>query len=458
MRRRVVITGVGALCSLGTDSGTVWNNALQGVAPVSEVPAHWHEYADLRSRLWSPLPEIDFQALGIPRGEILRTDRVSLMGFVTAREALQNAGLALQESETSNVFSVPGLDALRTVIFMGTSVGGVSSLLQNQGNHLLTRRRAQLKQLLDEAGSQEAVDSLQRASELFASVSYPKRFNNFIIPMLMPNAVPAYMGIKFSIHGHNNAISLACASGTAAIGHAFHAVAEGRADAALCGGSEYLNDGYGAAFRGFDVAATLTTHNDNPSAANRPFDQERNGFLFSEGGAAVLVLEEYESAKARGAPIVAEVCGYAETFDAHSMLRSAPDGVHAMRMFDAVLQDAGIEASQIGYINAHGTGTELNDKIEAETIERYFGSGPRIAASKSLTGHTIGAAGALEAVFSVLSLKHQTSHACINLENPVADINFVREVGAETLDYALSQSFAFGGHNAGLVLRRVEQT
>jgi len=455
-RRRVVVTGVGALCSLGTDSKQVWSNALQAVAPVSEVPSEWLSYADLRSRLWSPLPEIDFREYGIPRGEILRTDPVTLIGFIAAREALQNAGFELRESETSNVFSVPGLDPLRTVIYMGSSVGGSSSLLQNQSHHLLSKRRAQLAGLKAEAATEAVADAFQRADDVFASVPYPKRFNGFIIPMLMPNAVPAYLGIKFSLHGHNNAISLACASGTSAVGHAFHAIADGRADAALCGGSEFLNDGYGSAFRGFDAAATLTTNNENPQQANRPFDEGRAGFLFSEGGAAALILEEYESAKARGAPIVAEVCGYAETFDAHSMLRSAPDGVHASRMFDAVLEDAGISAAQIGYVNTHGTGTELNDKIEAEVIGRYFDHGPRITASKSLTGHTIGAAGALEAVFTALSLQQQTSHACHNLERPIADLNFVREVGAESFEYGVSHSFAFGGHNAAVVMKRAE--
>ena len=225
---------------------------------------------------------------------------------------------------------------------------------------------------------------------------------------------------------------------------------------ALTGGSEYLDHSSGGIFRGFDIANTLVQDCEHPETANRPFDKRRSGFLFSQGGAAVLVLEEYEGARKRGAPIIAEVSGYAETFDAYSMMNIAPDGVEIERMIRLALEDAQLTPNEIDYVNAHGTGTQLNDMTEAMVIERVFGRDVLVNSTKSLLGHSIGASGAMEAVVTALSLKHQTTHVCKNLEEPISELNFVRSPGPREISAALSQSFAFGGHNAALVLRRIE--
>ena len=272
--------------------------------------------------------------------------------------------------------------------------------------------------------------------------------------MLMPNAIPAHIGLKYSIKGPNLSYSVACASGTVAIGHAFHAVRDGTVDMAIAGGSEFLDDYYGGIFHGFDIAKALVRNCDDPDTANRPFDVNRSGFLFSQGGAAVLLLEDLETAMARGAPILAEIAGYAETFDAHSVMNIAPNGLEIERMMNAALVDAGMSAADIHYINAHGTGTQANDVVESEVIERVFGRDVLVNSTKSLIGHTIGASGAMEALVTVMSLEDQKVHVCRNLDEPIAHLNFVRETKSASLDAAFTQSFAFGGHNAGLVLKR----
>jgi 3-oxoacyl-[acyl-carrier-protein] synthase II len=272
--------------------------------------------------------------------------------------------------------------------------------------------------------------------------------------MLMPNAASAAVANKHSIRGPNLTYCVACASGTVAVGHAYRAVRDGEVALAVSGGAEFLYDEHGHIFRGFDVAGTLVRDCADPEKANRPFDEKRSGFLFSQGGAAVLVLEELERALRRRAPIIAELVGFAETFDAHSMMSLAPGGGEIERMLRASLADAGLEARAVGYVNAHGTGTQNNDAIEGEVIRRVFGDSAAVNSTKSLLGHTIGASGAFEALVTALTLRDGRTHINRNLDAPCCDLNFVRSTGAFAPEVGLSQSFAFGGHNAALVLRR----
>jgi 3-oxoacyl-[acyl-carrier-protein] synthase II len=274
--------------------------------------------------------------------------------------------------------------------------------------------------------------------------------------MLMPNAASAAVGIKFSLTGPNVTYCVACASGTVAVGHGYRAVHEGRVDLAVTGGSEYLYDDHGHIFRGFDVAGTLVRDYVDSETANRPFDEKRSGFLFSQGGAAVLVLEELEHARRRGATIMAELIGFAESFDAHSMMSLAPGGEQIERMIRAALADANLLPRDVDYVNAHGTGTKNNDQTEVEVINRVFGKSVRVNSTKSLLGHTIGASGAIEALVTALSLRDGMTHICKNLDTPILDLNFVRSVERFDPRVGLSQSFAFGGHNAALVMRRFD--
>lgn len=419
MKRRVVITGGGVVSAIGMGVEAFWQSCLEGRSVVAAIPPAWLGYAELRSRLWSPLPEIDHEALGITRTERLQLDPFAMLALGASREALVNAGFDLVAAQRTRALPIAGEDPARIGVFMGTGIGGAHTFLRNHSTHL----------------------------------SRGPRYHPFVVSMLMPNAASAVVANKFSMHGPNLTYCVACASGTVAVGHAYRAVRAGQVTLALTGGAEFLHDEHGHIFRGFDVAGTLVRGAD-PQTANRPFDEKRSGFLFSQGGAAVLVLEELEHALARRAPIMAELAGFAETFDAHSMMSLAPEGAQIERMIRASLADAGLEAGAVGYLNAHGTGTQNNDATEGEVIRRVFGNSVAVNSTKSLLGHTIGASGAFEALVTALTLRDGRTHINRNLEAPCCELNFVRDTGAFAPEVGVSQSFAFGGHNAALVLRR----
>jgi 3-oxoacyl-[acyl-carrier-protein] synthase II len=323
-------------------------------------------------------------------------------------------------AERTRAFTIVGEDAARIGVFLGTGIGGACTFLHNHSLHL----------------------------------SHGPRYHPFVVSMLMPNACSAVIANKFSIHGPNVTYCVACASGTVSVGNAYRAVRDGQVELAVTGGSEFLNDEHGHIFRGFDVAGTLVRDCADPETANRPFDEKRSGFLFSQGGAAVLLVEELEHALRRGASIMAELVGFAETFDAYSMMSLAPDGAQIERMIRASLADAGLQAAAVDYVNAHGTGTRTNDEIESKVIERVFGKSVPVNSTKSLLGHTVGASGAFEALVTALTLRDGKTHINKNLETPSCDLNYVRSAQVFDPEVGLSQSFAFGGHNAAVVLRR----
>lgn len=453
MSRRVVITGAGVVSAMGIGVDEFWGNCLQGKSVVAPIPASWDRYANLRSRLWSPLPDIDTESLGIARTERLQLDPVTVLALGAAREALDRAGFILSPSEGhSRTFTLSDADSAKTGVYFGTGLGGAITFLQNHTHHLLRKPRASLMAYAEEQGSS---DDHERLQSILAMMAHGPRFNPFEVSMVMPNAPSAAVGIKFTLTGPNVTYCLACASGTVAIGNAYRAVREGRVDIGISGGCEYFADEHGHIFRSFDVSGTLVRDCADPAVANRPFDEKRSGFLFSQGGAAVLVLEELDHAQRRGATIMAEVIGFAETFDAHSIMSLAPGGTQIERMIRAALADANLSPQDVDYVNAHGTGTKNNDETEAQVIDRVFGRSVRVNSTKSLLGHTIGASGAFEALVTALSLRDGTTHICKNLDTPLLDLNFVRSVEQFDACVGLSQSFAFGGHNAAVVLRRL---
>jgi len=347
---------------------------------------------------------------------------------------------------------VPNIDGHRGGVFMGTGVGGVNSFMLNHARHVLSGVREELAAYSTRGSGEDR----QQLTPLLERMAHSARFNPFAVSMLMPNAVAAYTGIKYSLKGENSTSTLACASATVAIGKAWQAIAEGRVDFALAGGSEYLSDDHGCIFQGFDACRTLVRDCDPPEQANRPFDEDRSGFLFSEGGAAVLVLESAETAAARCATPLAVIDGYSESFDASSMMIPSPEGQSIETMLRRLLEDTGNSSEEIDYINAHGTSTQSNDSCEAAVIERIFGKRAFVNSTKSLLGHTLGASGALEAVVTTLSLRDQRTHPSLNINNPVADLNFVTSAEPVGIRNAISQSFGFGGHNAAILLSRVD--
>ena len=451
MSHRVVITGAGIISPIGIGLEDFWRSCLAAKSAVAPVPELWTRYADLHSRIWAPLPELDAESFGVSRAEQLQLDPVTVLALGATHEALTRAGFVLNPAGAgSRAYAVSGLDASQAGVYFGTGIGGAYSFLHNHTYHLLRPAR----EALDSYAKTHGEPSDPEFDDMRALLQHGRRYHPFVVSMLMPNAPSAAVGIKFSLTGPNKTYCVACAAGTVAVGNGYEAVRDGRVAVAVAGGSEYLYDEHGHIFRGFDVAGTLARAYDDPATANRPFDQKRSGFLFSQGGAAVLVLEELEHARRRGATIVAEIVGYAETFDAYSIMSLAPAGVQIERMIRAALASAGVTPAQVDYINAHGTGTENNDKTEAEVIERVFGRRPFVNATKSLVGHAIGASGAIEALVTALTLREGTTHVCKNLESPIRDLNFVRDVVEADLAVGLSQSFAFGGHNAAIVLRR----
>ncbi len=453
MKQRVVITGLGVISALGDDSESFWQACLSGRSSVAPIPEQWREYADFRSSLWSPLAPVDFESLGFTRMERMQFDPVTLLAAASAGQALSQAGLEPELSNRrANLYKVPNIDGQRCGVFMGTGVGGVNSFMLNHARHLLCEVREELT-AYSSRGSDE---DRRQLDPLLRRMAHSARFNPFVVSMLMPNAVAAYTGIKYSLTGENTTSTLACASGTVAIGKAWQAISEGRIDLALAGGSEFLSDTQGCIFQGFDACRTLVRNCEPPDQANRPFDEARSGFLFSEGGAAVLVLENAEAAQARGATPLAAIDGYAESFDASSMMIPSPAGLSIETMLRQLLEDSGSTAEEIDYINAHGTSTQSNDSCEAAVIDRVFGKRVHVNSTKSLLGHTLGASGALEAVVTTLSLRDQTTHPSLNINNPVADLNFVTRATPLDIRRAISQSFGFGGHNAAILLSRLD--
>ena len=454
MNRRVVITGAGVISPIGSGVEEFWRHCLQAKSVVAPIPEQWLQYADLRSRVWSPLSDYDPESFGITRTERLQLDPVTVLAISAAREALEGAGFTLvPAAERSRAFALPEVDSTRAGVYLGTGIGGAHSFLQNHAQHLYQRAHEALKVYSEKHASTEDGATLDGILSL---MTHPLRYHPFVVSMLMPNAISAAVGIKFSLTGPNLTYCVACASGTVAVGHGYRAVQEGRVDLAVAGGSEYLYDEHGHIFRGFDVAGTLARDYADLESANRPFDEKRSGFLFSQGGAAVLVLEELEHAQRRGATIMAELIGFAETFDAHSMMSLAPGGEQIERMVRAAITDANRLPRDVDYVNAHGTGTKNNDQTEVEVIDRVFGKSVQVNSTKSLLGHTIGASGAIEALVTALSLRDGTTHICKNLDTPILDLNFVRSVERFDPRIGLSQSFAFGGHNAAVVMRRFD--
>lgn len=456
MKRRVVITGIGVIAPNGVGAESFWINCCDAKARVDPVPAHWVGYAPLGSTLWAALPALDFAHWGIDRIQQQQLDPVVMLTLGAAAQALDHAKLEVVcINQKKNLFHIPALNPHRAGVFMGSGNGGVSSLLEAQISHVgrpIHHCLGALEQQLSTPQLQQHLCLVKQAQD---HLRLPERFNPFAVAMTMPNAISATLGIRYGLRGTNAMLCNACAAGAVAVGTAYEAVARGTLELALCGGAEYLGDRYGAVFRAFDTAKTLVRSCAEPLRANRPFDRDRSGFLFAEGGAAVMVVEEYDHACRRGVQPIAEIGAFEQSFDCHSIMSPEPQGMAIKRMLHALLDQAAIQPAQVDYVNAHATATVANDALEASIIEEVFGRDVFVNATKSLTGHTIGASGALETAVTALAIRDDMLHPCVNLDNPIAPLNFVRTLTHTPLRYALTQSFGFGGHNAALVLKKV---
>lgn len=411
MEKRVVITGLGAVTPVGIGKDAFYEALLagkSGIGPITHFDAS--EYA---TRIAGEVKDFDITNYGVEKKEARRMDRSAEFAIAAAVMALEDSHLDLDEEDR---------DRCGTVV--GTGIGGIDSIhdvyvtLFNKG---------------------------------------PARVSPFAVPMMIANMVSGRVSIQLGLRGPAITDVTACASGTNAIGDAFRIVARGDADIMFAGGTEAaVSPG---AVAGFASMKAMSTRNDEPELASRPFDAERDGFVMGEG-AGIVVLEELEHAKARGAHIYAEVIGYGSNGDAYHITAPAPGGVQARKCMELAIKDAGIDPSEINYINAHGTSTGLNDKNETFAIKELFGDHAKdiaVNSTKSMTGHLLGAAGAIEAIVMAMAIETGKIHPTINLTNPdpELDLDYVPEGARELkVNCALSNSFGFGGHNATLLVRR----
>lgn len=415
MRKRVVVTGMGAVTPLGNDAGATWDGLLAGRSGIGRMSRF--DPSGLGVQIAAEVKGFDAQQR-LGRRLVRRNDRFSLFALAAAREAIEHAGCDFRRD---------GADAERTGVLVGTGIGGVYALI-------------------------EAYDVYRERG--------PQRVSPFMVTALMPNAASALIAIDQGVRGANFSISSACATGTHAIGEAMEIIRRGDAAVMVCGGSE--SGTHPLSVSALDNMRALSRRNDEPERASRPFDAERDGFVMAEG-AGVLILESLEHALDRRARIRAELVGYGASADAFHITAPEESGEGAARAMALALQDACLSPTDVDYINAHGTSTPLNDPIETRAIRSVFGEHAdrlAVSATKSMIGHLMGAAGAVEAIACVKSLETGWVHPTINHENPdpACDLDYVpNQARLLKPRVVLSNSFGFGGHNGVLVFRRWEE-
>lgn len=410
MTRRVVVTGLGTVAPVGNTVVEAWENLKAGQSGISLVTRF--DTSDLATKFAGEIRDFDANAL-IGRKEARRMDRYTQYAMVAVQQAVEHSKL-LENS----------LDRDRVGLVIGSCIGGLDTIIDQQ--EVLERRGA-------------------------------NRLSPFGIPMMLPDTAAARIAIDYGFRGPNMAVVTACATGTNAVGEAFEMISRNSADVMIAGGSEAGNNRMIIA--GFNIMGALSTNNDDPAGACKPFDLNRDGFVMSEG-AAILVLEELEHAQKRGAPILAEILGYGTSADAYHMAASPDDAGGAILSMQRAITRAGIEPKEIDYINTHGTGTQLNDKNETYAIKQVLGEhayNVHITSSKSMTGHLFAGAGALEALVCVKTLTDGIISPTINYEtpDPDCDLNYTpNEAKQADVSVALSNSFGLGGHNATIILKK----
>lgn len=416
MRTQVVVTGLGAVTPVGNDVPTFWDSVVEGRSGIGPISAYDPSGQPVRIAAevkgFDPVAHLGFKV-------VKRADRFTQLALVAADQAVADAGLSLTAGDGSG-------DRRQIGVMVGTGIGGLLTLLDN-------------------------MDAFRQQG--------PRRVSALMVPMMMPNAAAGQIAIRYGIHGMAASLASACATGTNAIGEAAELIRRGSAEVMVCGGTESVL--HPLSLAALANMGALSTRNDEPQRASRPFDAERDGFVMGEG-AGVLILEKLEHALARGARIYAEVAGYGASSDAFHITAPDEDGKGAMLSMQAALQDAGLHPHQIDYINAHGTSTPLNDRAETMAIHLVFGDHARkvpVSSTKSMIGHLLGAAGATEAIACIKALETGVLHPTANYEfpDPECDLDYIPGQARETHPRtALSNSFGFGGHNATVVFRRWE--
>ncbi len=410
-KRRVVVTGLGIVSPVGNDLKTSWENILAGKSGASLITEF--DTTDQATKFACTVKDFD-ASLYIPKKDLKKMDTFIHYGIAAADQAIKDAGIEITDE-----------NAERIGVAVGSGIGGLPLIEKN-------------KEALDKGG--------------------PRRISPFLIPGSIINMISGNLSIMYGIKGPNIAPVTACTTGTHSVGLAARLIAYGDADVMIAGGAEKASSPLGIG--GFAAARALSRNNDNPEAASRPWDKDRDGFVLGDG-AGVLILEEYEHAKARGAKIYCEMAGFGMSGDAYHMTSPSEGGEGAARCMINAMKDAGINAEEVQFVNAHGTSTPAGDIAETQAVKMAFGSHASslaVTSTKSMTGHLLGAAGGVEAVFAVMSLHDQVATPTINLDNqdPDCDLDYVPNVARDMkIDVALSNSFGFGGTNGTVLFKKI---
>lgn len=408
--RRVVVTGMGMLSPLGNTVAATWENILAGKSGMAPIESF--DVSAFSTRFSASVKNFDV-SLYMPEKDARKMDLFVQFGMAAGIQAMQDSGLEVSEEM-----------APRVGCAIGSGIGGIGQIEKNAA---------------------------------IISTSGPRRISPFFVPGSIINMIAGNLSVMYNLQGPNLAIVTACTSGTHNIGLGAKLIAQGDADAMLVGGAEMATTPVGLG--GFAAARALSTRNDDPTAASRPWDRDRDGFVLGDG-AGVLVLEEYEAAKARGANIYAEIIGFGMSGDAYHMTLPPEDGRGAAAAMSNAIRDAGINVERINYINAHGTSTSAGDLAESRAVETVLGAAAAqvaVSSTKSMVGHLLGAAGAVEAIFTILALRDQVAPPTTNLDNPDegCNLNYVPNTAQERpIDCALSNSFGFGGTNGSLLFTK----
>jgi 3-oxoacyl-[acyl-carrier-protein] synthase II len=411
-KRRVVVTGLGIVSPLGIGLDTNWAAITAGRGGIGRITGF--DTTGYPSMIAGEVKDFDVTAFGVSEKEARRMDRFIQLGMAAGIEALKHSGLQVTEQ-----------NAERIGVHLGSGIGGIGTI-------------EDMTRTIQDKG--------------------PRRVTPFFVPMSIVNMISGDLSVMLGLKGPNLSMVTACATGTHAIGDAGRLIEYGDADVMLAGGAEAAV--VPTALAGFGNARALSARNDDPATASRPWDKDRDGFVLGEG-AGVVVLEEYEHAKKRGAQIYCELVGFGMSGDAYHMTSPPEDGEGAARCMKHALRNAGLNPEQVDYVNAHGTSTPLGDKAETMALKSAFGAHAKklmVSSTKSMTGHLLGAAGGVEAIFTALALHHQVVPPTINLFEPGAgcDLDYVPNTARQAkLDVAMSNSFGFGGTNGTLVMRRL---
>ncbi len=412
-KRRVVVTGLGMLTPLGNTVAETWKSAIEGRSGIANITRF--DCSAFSSRIAGEVKNFDPTQF-MDAKEVKKLDLYSQYAVASSKEAWDNAGLATHNYNPSKMGCI-----------FGVGIGGLTTLEKYHQAYL-------------EGG--------------------PRKISPFLIPCMIPNLAAGHIGIAYGLKGVNFVITSACTSATHAIGEAYHMIANGVQDVVVTGGAESTITPMGVG--GFAAMKALSTRNDEPTKASRPFDKGRDGFVLGEGS-VTLILEEYEAAVKRGANIIGEILGYGASCDANHITAPCADGAGAISCMTSALQDAGLRPDQVQYVNAHGTSTPVGDVAETAAVKTLFGehahNGLMVGSTKSMTGHLLGAAGAIEAAFCALALRDQILPPTINLDDPEVgcDLDYIPHTARQTkLDVVMSNSFGFGGTNGTVVMGRVK--